>query len=249
MKTALITGATSGIGRAVAQELIKDHRLILCGRRSQVLESLKEELKNTNEVCTLVFDVRDQQAVKGAIASLPEPWKNMDILINNAGNAHGLAPFDTADSADLDAMVDINVKGLIYVSKEVIPHIKKSTAGHIVNISSIAGKETYGNGTVYCASKAAVESISKGMRIDLAPHNIKVTNIAPGAVETDFSLVRFKGDAEKADKVYKGYKALQAEDVATTIAFCIRQAPHVQIADLTILPTAQHSATGIRRKL
>ncbi len=247
-RTALITGATSGIGMATAKKMAKDYRLILCGRRQDRLNELSESLANETEVYTLNFDVRDKDAIFNAIETLPEEWKAIDILINNAGNAHGLAPFDEAELADLEAMIDINVKGLIYVSKAVIPLIKKSENGHIINISSIAGKEVYANGTTYCASKAAVESLSKGMRFDLLPYGVKVTNVAPGAVETEFSLVRFKGDEEKSANVYKGFTPLVAEDIADAIAYALNAPQHVQIADVTIFPKAQAAGTTIYRK-
>lgn len=242
-RIALITGATSGIGKATAQALAKGYQLILCGRREDRLQEMSKELSQTTNVLTLIFDVRDKLSVFEAIESLPESWKVIDVLVNNAGNAHGLASFDEADLEDLEAMIDINVKGLIYVSKAVIPLLKKSTNAHIVNLSSIAGKEVYPNGATYCASKAAVESLSKGMRYDLLPHGIKVTNIAPGAVETEFSLVRFKGDEEKARKVYEGYTPLSAQDVAQTIAYVLEQPIHVQLADITIFPRAQAGGT------
>ncbi len=178
-RTALITGASSGIGMATAKKLAPNYRLILCGRRQERLDDLQKELSPITEVITLVFDVRDKANVFAAIESLPEAWQTIDVLINNAGNAHGLATFDAADLDDLEAMIDINVKGLIHVSKAVIPFIKQSKNGHIVNLSSIAGKEVYTNGATYCASKAAVESLSKGMRYDLLPYGVKVTNIAP----------------------------------------------------------------------
>lgn len=247
MKTVLITGATSGIGEATAIALAKkNYKLILCGRNQLILNELKSTL-NT-EVYTCCFDVRDKQEVFSQINNLPESFKNIDILINNAGNAHGLATFDQADLEDLEAMIDINVKGLIYVTKAVLPLMPQNAESHIVNISSIAGKEVYLNGTTYCASKFAVEALTKGMRIDLLPLGIKVTGIAPGAVETNFSLVRFKGDSEKAEQVYRGYEPLTATDIATTILFAIEQPHHVQIADLTILPKTQASATNIRRE-
>lgn len=247
-RTALITGASSGIGMATAKKIAEDYRLILCGRRQNRLDELKAILSKETEVFTLNFDVRDKEAIFNSIDSLPEEWKSIDILINNAGNAHGLAPFDEANLDDLEAMIDINVKGLIYVSKAVMPLIKKSKNGHIVNLSSIAGKEVYTNGTTYCASKAAVESLSKGMRYDLLPYGIKVTNIAPGAVETEFSLVRFKGDEEKSANVYKGFEPLVAEDIADAIAYALNVPQHVQIADVTIFPKAQAGGTTIFKK-
>lgn len=238
-RTVFITGATSGIGMATAKKLAANYRLILCGRRQERLDEIQSELSQITEVKTIQFDVRDKEAVFNAVESLENEWKNIDILINNAGNAHGLAPFDTADLEDLEAMIDINVKGLIYVSKAIIPLLKQSINAHIINLSSIAGKEVYPNGGTYCASKAAVESLSKGMRYDLLPYGIKVSNIAPGAVETEFSLVRFKGDEEKADNVYKGFEPLAGEDIANAIDYLLNQPEHVQIADLTIFPKAQ----------
>lgn len=247
-RTVFITGATSGIGMATAKKLAPNYRLILCGRRQERLDEIQAELSQLTEVKTIQFDVRNKEAVFQAVESLENEWKNIDVLINNAGNAHGLAPFDSADVEDLEAMIDINVKGLIYVSKAIIPLLKQSKHAHIVNLSSIAGKEVYPNGGTYCASKAAVESLSKGMRYDLLPYGIKVSNIAPGAVETEFSLVRFKGDEEKADNVYKGFEPLQAEDIANTIEYLLQQPEHVQIADVTIFPKAQAGGTVILKK-
>lgn len=246
MKTVLITGATSGIGKATAITLAeKKYKLILCGRNQAVLDELKSTLPT--HVHTCCFDVRDKQEVFAQINNLPGDFQSIDILVNNAGNAHGLATFDQADLEDLEAMIDINVKGLIYVSKAVLPLMPKNVNSHIVNISSIAGKEVYLNATTYCASKAAVEALTKGMRIDLLPLGIKVTGIAPGAVETNFSLVRFKGDAERAEKVYEGYEPLTPEDVANTIVSVLELPQNVQIADVTIFPKAQASATHIKR--
>ncbi|MFV0191421.1 SDR family NAD(P)-dependent oxidoreductase [Empedobacter falsenii] len=247
-RTVFITGATSGIGMATAKKLAPNYRLILCGRRQERLDEIQAELSQLTEVKTIQFDVRNKEAVFQAVESLENEWKNIDVLINNAGNAHGLAPFDSADVEDLEAMIDINVKGLIYVSKAIIPLLKQSNHAHIVNLSSIAGKEVYPNGGTYCASKAAVESLSKGMRYDLLLYGIKVSNIAPGAVETEFSLVRFKGDEEKADNVYKGFEPLQAEDIANTIEYLLQQPEHVQIADVTIFPKAQAGGTVILKK-
>jgi NADP-dependent 3-hydroxy acid dehydrogenase YdfG len=249
-KIAFITGATSGIGKATA-ELLATHKfnLVICGRRSDRLEELKQALSKQVQVQTLMFDVRDEKAVTSAIESLPENWKNIDILINNAGNAHGLAPIQTGSTQDWDAMMDINVKGLLYVSKAIIPGMISRKSGQIINIGSIAGKEVYPNGNVYCASKFAVDAITTGMRMDLNPYGIRVSGIHPGLVETEFSLVRFKGDEQRASSVYKGFQPLTAEDIAQTILFVINCPPHVVISDLTILPTAQASATIVHKQL
>jgi len=249
MKTALITGATSGIGKATAQALAPNHRLILCGRNTANLAAIKNELAKITEVTTLTFDVSDKKATFDAIATLPTNWQTIDVLINNAGNAHGLATFQEASLDDLEAMIDINVKGIIYVTKALLPLMMGKGSGHIVNLSSIAGKEAYQNGTIYCASKAAVEAFSKGLRYDLLSEGIKVTNVAPGAVETDFSLIRFKGDSDRAAQVYQGYTPLVAEDIANAIAYIINQPEHVQIADITVFPKAQAGATTIHKKM
>ena len=220
-RTALITGATSGIGRATAYEFAKQGiGLVLCGRRQERLDTLEKELSQQTQVLTLQFDVRDKASTFKAIDGLPEDFKSIDILINNAGNAHGLDPIDTGNTDDWDAMIDINVKGLLYVSKAVIPSMTERRSGHIINIGSSAGKEVYPKGNVYCASKHAVLAITEGMRIDLNPFGIKVSAINPGLVETEFSKVRFKGDP-RADKVYKGYKPLQPEDIADIIYFVV----------------------------
>jgi NADP-dependent 3-hydroxy acid dehydrogenase YdfG len=248
-KTALITGATSGIGRATAHEFAKHGiRLILCGRRQERLDTIQRALSKQTDVITLKFDVRDKAEVFKAIESLPASFKNIDILINNAGNAHGLDPIQTGDTDDWDAMMDINVKGLLYVSKAVIPQMTERQSGHIINIGSSAGKEVYPKGNVYCASKHAVIAITDGMRIDLNPVNIKVTAINPGLVETEFSQVRFKGDAI-ANNVYKGYKALQPEDIADIIYFAITRPSHVNIADLLVFPTAQANSVTVKKNL
>jgi NADP-dependent 3-hydroxy acid dehydrogenase YdfG len=245
---ALITGATSGIGQATAEAFAKlGYRLVLCGRRLDRLEAVSQALSATTAVYTLAFDVRDPQAVASAIGGLPAEWQAIDILVNNAGNAHGMSPIQEGDTADWDLMIDANVQGLLYVSKAVIPGMVARQKGHIVNLSSIAGKQTYANGAVYCASKAAVEALSTGMRLDLTQHGIKVTNIAPGAVETEFSVVRFKGDTERAAKVYEGFTPLNAGDIADTIVYAVTAPAHVTIADLTILASAQAAATTIHR--
>lgn len=245
-KTAFITGASSGIGRATAKVLAKKFRLIICGRRTDRLEELKQELDT--EVMSLSFDVRDRQAVETSVNSLPKEWKNIDVLINNAGNAHGLDPIQGGDVRDWDSMIDINVKGLLYVSKMIIPGMVEKKSGHIINIGSTAGIEVYPNGNVYCASKHAVDAITKGMRLDLNPFGIKVSEVKPGLTNTEFSAVRFKGDQEKADSVYQGFDALSAEDIAETIEFVVSRPAHVNIGDLVITPTAQASVTMVLKK-
>lgn len=248
-KTALITGATSGIGRATAYEFAKHGiNLVLCGRRQDRLDKIATELKNKVAIQTLNFDVRSKKDVLNAIEQLPDQFQSIDILINNAGNAHGLDPIQNGDISDWDAMMDINVKGLLYVSKAIMPKMIENQSGHIINIGSSAGKEVYPKGNVYCASKHAVLAITEGMRIDLNPHGIKVSAINPGLVETEFSKVRFKGDA-KADDVYKGYKALQPEDVAEVIYFAVSRPAHVNIADVLMFCTAQASSTIVKKEL
>ncbi len=246
--TVFITGATSGIGKATAEILAKNqYRLILCGRRQDRLMKLQSELGKITEVTTLQFDVRNKEEVFAAVESLPESYQQIDVLINNAGNAHGLSSIQDGDIDDWDAMLDINVKGLLYVSKAIMPIMIKRNSGFIVNIGSIAGKEVYPNGNVYCASKFAVNALNKSMRIDLNKHNIRVSGIHPGAVETEFSEVRFKGDSERAKNVYTGYKALQAEDIADIIHFVISRPYHVNIEDLVVYPTAQASPTILNK--
>lgn len=246
-KTALITGATSGIGRATAYEFAKHGiNLVLCGRRQERLEEIKKDLSQQAHVHTLNFDVRDREETLKAITSLPEAFKTIDILINNAGNAHGLDPIQDGSLEDWDAMMDINVKGLLYVSKAIIPRMTERQSGHIINIGSSAGKEVYPKGNVYCGSKHAVLAITEGMRIDLNPFGIKVTAINPGLVETEFSQVRFKG-GQQADNVYKGYKALQPEDVAEVIYFAVSRPSHVNIADVLMFCTAQANSTIVKK--
>jgi NADP-dependent 3-hydroxy acid dehydrogenase YdfG len=246
----LITGATSGIGEATARLLAANNfKLILAGRRNDRLTKLTTELSQVTEVIALNFDVRDRSQTAQSIGSLPEEWKNIDVLVNNAGNAHGLAPIQTGEVDDWDAMIDINVKGLLYVSKQVMPGMIARKAGHILNIGSIAGKEVYPNGNVYCASKFAVDALTKGMRMDLNPFGIKVTGIHPGMVETEFSLVRFKGDAERAKSVYQGLTPLYAADIADVILFTVTRPAHIVIADMVVLPTAQASATVLKREV
>lgn len=248
-KIALITGATSGIGEATAKLFAKNKiDLILCGRRQEKLNMLKAELNSLVKVRTLSFNVGDYSQVNHHLNSLEKEWQDVDILINNAGGAHGLEQFIDGTIEDWEKMIDYNVKGLLYVSKLIIPKMVKRKKGQIINISSIAGKQTYSNGMVYCASKSGVEAISKGMRLELVPHGIRVTNIAPGAVDTEFSMVRFKGDTEKAKNVYKNFEPLIARDIADSILYCVKVPPHVQIADMTIFPAAQSDATTIHRK-
>ena len=249
MKTALITGATSGIGRATAKRFANENiNLILCGRRQEELDTLKNELGKLVKVHTLNFDVRSNENVQKAISNLPEDFKHIDILINNAGNAHGLDPIQTGSIEDWDAMLDINVKGLLYVSKAIIPQMTARKSGHIINIGSTAAKEVYPNGNVYCASKHAVDAINQGMRIDLNKFNIRVGAVHPGMVETDFSKVRFKNDDERAEKVYQGFDCLQPEDIADVIHFVVSRPYHVNIADLVVLSTAQASSTIVNKE-
>jgi 3-hydroxy acid dehydrogenase/malonic semialdehyde reductase len=250
-KIALITGATAGIGEACAQLFAREkYNLILTGRRLDRLEKLAASLnkKYDTEVAVCAFDVRDREQVAGNFESLPAKWKKVDVLINNAGLSQGLDPIQNGSLDDWDTMIDTNIKGLLYVSKVVSNWMIANGKGHIINLGSIAGKEVYPNGNVYCATKAAVDALSKGMRIDLLAHGIKVTAIHPGAVETEFSEVRFHGDKERAKKVYDGFEPLAANDIAETIWFVITRPKHVNINDLLIMPTAQASATIINRK-
>jgi 3-hydroxy acid dehydrogenase / malonic semialdehyde reductase len=248
MKTALITGATSGIGKATAQEFAKHKiRLILCGRREKRLQTLKEELSKLTEVTTLQFDVSKKEEVISAIESLPKSFNKIDILINNAGNAHGLSTIQDGNMDDWDAMIDINVKGLLYVTKAIIPKMIAKNEGFIVNIGSTAGKEVYKNGNVYCASKFAVNALNKSMRLDLNDYNIRVSAIHPGMVETEFSEVRFKGDTERAKSVYTSLTPLQATDIADIIYFVISRPYYVNIEELVVYPIAQASANLINR--
>lgn len=242
---AFITGATSGIGEATAMLLSKSYRLIICGRRKERLEKLQSSLKT--EIFTCAFDVRDSTAVNDAIEALPKEWRSIDVLVNNAGNAHGMDFIQEGNVDDWDAMMDINVKGLLYVSKAIIPGMVKKGRGHIVNIGSIAGLEVYPKGNVYCASKHAVDALTKGMRMDLNAHGIKVTSINPGLVETEFSEVRFKGDVGKAKGVYENFTPLCAMDIAETIEFVLNRPPHVVLGDVLILPRAQANATIVKR--
>ncbi|MGQ3133025.1 MAG: SDR family NAD(P)-dependent oxidoreductase [Flavobacteriales bacterium] len=248
MKTVLITGATSGIGKATAEILAdKEYRLIICGRRADRLQEIAKKLNRKTEVFTLCFDISKRQEVQNAFLSLPENYRDIDILINNAGNAHGLSTIQDGDLDDWESMIDINIKGLLYITKEILPGMIERNEGHIINLGSVAGKEVYPMGNVYCASKFAVDAINRALRIDLNEYSIRVGAVNPGLVETEFSLVRFKGDEDRAKTVYKGYKPLKPEDVAEIISFMIHMPAHVNIADLTVFPAAQ-AAPGILRK-
>ncbi|MDC7996984.1 SDR family NAD(P)-dependent oxidoreductase [Gilvibacter sediminis] len=247
---ALITGATSGIGAATARLMAKEGvKLVLCGRRTERLESIAQELSALTAVHTLQFDVRNQDVVNESIASIPESFKTLDILINNAGNAHGLDLIQNGSSNDWDAMIDINVKGLLYVTQAVLPGMLAREKGHIINIGSTAGKEVYPKGNVYCASKHAVDAINQGMRMDLNGTPIRVGAVNPGLVQTEFSEVRFKGDTEKADKVYQGYTPLKPQDVAEAIWFAVTRPPHVNIADLTLMCVDQASSMIVNKSV
>ena len=246
-KIVFITGATSGIGQATAKILSNNYDLILCGRRKERLIELRDSLSKKTNVIILSFDVRNKDEVSEKIKSLNEKWKNIDFLINNAGNAHGMDYIFDGNSDDWDKMIDINVKGLLYVSKEILKIMVFNKRGHVINIGSIAGKEVYPKGNIYCASKFAVDAISQGMRIDLNHKNIKVSQVNPGLVNTEFAKVRFKNDLEKAENVYKGIDPLIADDVAEVISFIMNRSDNVNISDITILPKSQASSTVVKR--
>ncbi len=251
-KIALITGATSGIGKATAVKFAQNgYRLILTGRRAAELNKVSKQLTDEYgvEILDLCFDVRNLDEVEKYLGHLPAEWQEIDVLVNNAGLAVGLSPLQEGVTDDWERMIDTNIKGLLYVSRTITPLMVKRGRGHIINIGSIAGKEVYVNGNVYCATKHAVDALSKAMRIDLLPHNIKVTQVCPGAVETEFSLVRFKGDQERADTVYKGFEPLTGGDIAEVIWFAVTQPAHVNINDMVVMPTAQGSSSVWNKKL
>ena len=251
MKTAFITGTTSGFGRAFALCLAKlGYNLIITGRRKERLEELAETIRKDFEVevLPLNFDVRDNEACKSAIGSVPEKFQNIDLLVNNAGLAAGASPFDHCSLDDFEQMLDTNVKGLLYITKLIVPGMIERQSGHIVNISSIAGIEVYPNGNVYCASKHAVNAITKGLRIDLVKHGIRVSSISPGMVETEFSIVRYHGDEAKAKAVYQGVEPLRAEDIADALEFIVTRPPHVMINDIQINPAQQANTYITHRK-
>lgn len=251
-KYAFITGATAGFGKACADLFAKNGwNLIITGRREERLQTISKEIKkNYNvDVVTLSFDVREENEVNSAVSSLSSDiTEKISLLINNAGLAVGKGGIDNGITDDWNRMIDTNVKGLLYVTKAIVPFLKANTNAQIINIASIAGKEVYPGGNVYCASKHAVDALSKAMRIDLVQYGVKVTNIAPGAAETEFSIVRFKGDENMADSVYQGYTPLYAEDIAETVYFAATRPPHVTLNDITIMPTAQASATVLHKK-
>ncbi|HRI78799.1 MAG TPA: SDR family NAD(P)-dependent oxidoreductase [Cyclobacteriaceae bacterium] len=247
-RIALITGATAGIGEATARLLAKNNfKLVLCGRRKERLEELRHELSRETQIFCLSFDVRVNKEVQQSLRSLPPEWKDIDVLVNSAGGAHGLDPLQSGNTDDWDAMIDSNVKGLLYVTREILPGMVARKTGHVINIGSIAGREIYGNGNVYCASKFAVDAITRGMRIDVNAAGIKVTAINPGLVETEFSLVRFKGDSDKAAVPYKGITPLRGADVADLILFAVTRPANVVVADMVVFPVAQASVTVVNR--
>ena len=251
MAIVCITGASSGFGRASALKFAAaGYHVILCARRKERLDALSEQLEKSFGIPTYVMpvDVRDAAAVKIAFEQLPEHWKQIDVLINNAGLAAGRDAFQDANPDDWEAMIDTNLKGLLYVTKAVVPTMMQQRSGHIINVSSLAGREVYPQGNVYCASKHAVTALSKGLRMDLLAYRIKVTNISPGLAETEFSLVRFKGDADKASQVYAGYEPLHPEDIADVIFFAATRPPHMNLEEITLLPTAQSDSRTVYKE-
>jgi hypothetical protein len=250
-KIVLITGASSGIGAACAEIFASNHYdLVLVARRKEKLEALAADLKARFgvQVLNVELDVRDAKAVAAKLNALPDNWKKIDVLVNNAGLSQGLDPIHEGNLNDWDTMIDTNIKGLLYVTRLISPWMVQQQSGHIVNIGSIAGKETYANGNVYCASKHAVDSLNKAMRIDLLPHGIKVSGIHPGAVETEFSEVRFKGDKERAKAVYQGFEPLLAADIADAVWYAVSRPAHVNVNDLVIMPSAQANTSHLLRK-
>ena len=247
---AFITGATAGIGKSTAEIFAKNgYNIIITGRRKDRLDAFSKQLKDTYkvDVLSLNFDVRNLKEVQDAVKTIPENWKKINVLVNNAGLAVGLNSIQEGVTDDWDRMIDTNIKGLLYMTRTLVPLMTANGFGHIVNLGSIAGKEVYANGNVYCATKHAVDALSKSMRIDLLPHHIKVTAIHPGMVETEFSIVRFKGDEEKAKNVYKGVQPLTPDDIAETIYWTASRPSHVNINDVIIMPTIQASATTVLR--
>lgn len=250
-KIAFITGATAGIGKASAELFAKNgYNIIITGRRKERLDEFSQHLKSTYkiDVLSLNFDVRNLNEVETAVSSIPDNWKNINVLLNNAGLAAGLSTIQDGNINDWERMIDTNIKGLLYMTRYIAPIMVKNGYGHIINIGSIAGKEVYANGNVYCATKHAVDALSKGMRIDLLPYNIKVTAINPGMVETEFSIVRFNGDEERAKNVYKGLQPLLPEDIAETVYWVATRPAHVNINDIVIMPTVQANSTTTLRK-
>lgn len=250
-KTILITGATAGFGRAIALKFASNgYNVIITGRRKERLVELEKIISSLGaRVLALNFDIRSRNETENAIKNLPSEWRSIDILVNNAGLAAGLSHIDDGDVDDWERMIDTNIKGLLYITRAVAPAMVSAGQGHIINISSIAGKDVYENGNVYCATKASVDALSKAMRIDLLKHNIKVTNIAPGMAETEFSIVRFKGDMARANDVYSGVKPLSAEDIAEIVYFCASLPPHVCINDLAVTPTQQAAVGKMNKKV
>lgn len=251
-KIIFITGATSGIGKSCAYTFAKNnHNLIITGRRDDRLKEIADDLiiKHSIDVLTLCFDIRNKDEVRKAVASIPSKWQKIDVLINNAGLAVGLNTLQDGETDDWDRMIDTNIKGLLYLSREILPLLISNKSGHVINIGSIAGKEVYPFGNVYCATKFAVDAITKAMRMDLVMEGIRVTQIAPGAIETEFSIVRFKGDKDKANSIYNGFKPLEPEDIAEVTYYTTTLPSHVNINDLVIMPTAQASATVFNKNL
>ncbi len=249
-KIALITGATAGFGEAIAFEFAKNgYRLIITGRREERLKKVKTRIEKMHscKILCLNFDVRDLRQTKKALSSIPSEWQKIDVLVNNAGLASGISPIQEGDFEDWDKMIDTNVKGLLYVTRLIAPMMVKRRSGHIINIASIAGKEVYANGNVYCATKFAVNALTKAMRIDMLPYGIRVTGICPGMAETEFSIVRFHGDKEKAKAVYNGFQPLTAADIADAVYYAVSRPPHVNISEIVIMPSAQANAGTVLR--